>query len=46
MQQMQQMQMGPMGGMGFDAEKAFAAERQALSVVSRRTVRLAGRLGE
>ncbi len=29
---MQQMQMGPMGGM-FDAEKAFAAERQQLGLV-------------
>ncbi|KAI7839421.1 hypothetical protein COHA_006822 [Chlorella ohadii] len=31
MMQMQQMQMGPMGGM-FDAEKAFAAERQQLGL--------------
>ena len=34
MMQMQQMQMGPMGGM-FDAEKAFAAERQQLGLVCR-----------
>ena len=32
MMQMQQMQMGPMAGM-FDAEKAFAAERQQLGLV-------------
>ena len=40
MMQMQQMQMGPMGGM-FDAEKAFAAERQQLGLVRQ----AAGRVG-